>query len=64
MSQNDEKQVHFDSDRKSELRQRITSHLALQAPAGLPRPTWKDAPTPEQVQRLIEKIRLTELKIQ
>jgi hypothetical protein len=47
----------FDADRKSELRQRITSHLAMQTPAGLPRPSWKDTLTPDQVERLVEKIR-------
>ncbi len=47
----------FESDRKSELRQRITSHVAMQTPAGLPRPSWKDSLTPDQVQKLVEKIR-------
>lgn len=47
----------FDVDRKSELRQRIASHLAMQTPAGLPRPSWKDSLTPDQVHKLVEKIR-------
>ncbi len=52
-----EKQSHFNGDRKTELRQRLTSHLAMQTPAGLPRPSWKDSLSPEQIHRLIEKIR-------
>jgi len=47
----------FELDRKSELRQRITSHLAMQTPAGLPRPSWKDSLTPEEINKLVDKIR-------
>ena len=52
-----QKQIRFDSDRKTELRQRIISHLVMQTPAGLPRPSWKDEVTQEQINRLLDKIR-------
>ena len=64
MCPSDERPVRFDADRKSELRQRLASHLALQTPAGLPRPTWRDALTPDQMHGLIEKIRHTETHVQ
>jgi len=57
MSAYGEKQNRFDADRKAELRQRLTSHLVMQTPAGLPRPSWKDEVTPEQITKLVEKIR-------
>jgi len=51
------KSSRFEIDRKSELRQRITSHLAMQTPAGLPRPSWKDSLSPEEIHKLVDKIR-------
>lgn len=51
------KNGRFNGDRKTELRRRIASHLAMQTPAGLPRPTWKDSLEPEQLHKLVEKIR-------
>jgi hypothetical protein len=52
-----EKTYRFYMDRRTELRQRIASHLALQTPAGLQRPTWKDTLTPDEIHKLMRKIR-------
>jgi hypothetical protein len=57
MSTYKQKEGRFGADRKTELRQRITSHLAMQTPAGMPRPSWKDKMTPEQIHKLVQRIR-------
>jgi len=57
MSTYNQKEGRFEADRKTELRQRITSHLAMQTPAGFPRQSWKDKMTPEQIHKLVQRIR-------